>query len=439
MADVSAMSLAIEGGWQAVEDVRFEHMWDAKEVCHQDIRLDILTEPAFQTMTGLGGAFSEIGYQALATLPATKQDEIMQQLFGREGARFTFCRVPIGANDFATDAYSLNDTPGDYEMKHFNLDRDRKSLIPFIQAALKINPDLRLHASAWSPPGWLKVNGQMVGGGKLIEEPRVYAAYAKYLRMFVQAYAAEGITITRLVLQNEPECGKGYPTCTMPPEQMNALAVQYLAPELKAAGLTTEIWAGTHTRLGGLYPFHALRDDAFAAVISGLGFQYELPEKMVDLVRVRPGLRMMHTESHCHMGLNRPVEAAALYEDVWDFITAGCDNFTYWNMILNETGQSGWGWRQNSLVVVDRAGGTFQYGPDLDVMKLLSRAIAPLSRRLPTHCLHLRRVTAFARPDGKITAVLYNTANAKKATFCIDNRPPVEVQIPGQSLVTVEL
>ncbi len=139
------------------------------------------------------------------------------------------------------------------------------------------------------------------------------------------------------------------------------------------------------------------------------------------------------------MGLNRPVEAAALYEDVWDFITAGCDNFTYWNMILNETGQSGWGWRQNSLVSVDRSAGTMQYGPDFDVMKLLSRAVAPGSRRLPAHCLHLRRVTAFQAPDGKITAVLYNTANAKKATFCIDSRPPVELQIPGQSLVTVEL
>lgn len=439
MAHVSEFGLAIEGGWQAVEDVRFEHMWDAKEVCHQDIRLDILTEPAFQTMAGLGGAFSEIGYQALATLPAARQDEIIRQLFGPDGAHFTFCRIPIGANDFATDAYSLNDTAGDYDMRHFNVERDRKSLIPFVQAALKVNPSLRLHASPWSPPGWLKQNGQMVGGSALIEEPRVYTAYAKYLRMFVQAYADHGITITRLVLQNEPECGKGYPTCTMPPSQMIRLAVEYLAPELKRAGLATEIWAGTHTRLGGLYPFHCLRDDAFAATITGLGFQYELPEKIADLGRLRPHLRMMHTESHCHMGLNRPVEAAALYEDVWDFITAGCDNFTYWNMILNETGKSGWGWCQNALVVVDRASGAVRYGPDFHVMKMLSRAIPPGSQRLPVHCLHLRRVTAFRTPGGKITAILYNTANAKKATFCVDDRPPVEVQIPGQSLVAVEL
>jgi len=339
---VQSLPLAIDGGWKAIEDVRFEHMWDAREVCDQDIHVDVLTDPSFQTMAGLGASFSELGYLALTSLPEGEQQRVMEALFGESEARMSFCRVPIGASDFATDAYSHSETPGDYDMKHFSIARDETRLIPFIQAALKVNPSLRLHASPWSPPAWLKENGQMIGGGKLIEDPRVYAAYARYLRLFVQAYARHGIEISRLVVQNEPECGKGYPSCTMPPEQMAAFTVDYLAPEFAAAGLTTEIWAGTHTRLGGLYPFLCLRDERFRKIITGLGFQYELPEKIRDLASLREGMRVMHTESHCHMGLNRPVEAAALYEDVWDFITAGCENFTYWNMILDETHASGW-------------------------------------------------------------------------------------------------
>jgi glucosylceramidase len=147
----------------------------------------------------------------------------------------------------------------------------------------------------------------------------------------------------------------------------------------------------------------------------------------------------MHTESHCHMGLNRVVEGAALYEDFWDYATAGCDNFSYWNMVLPETRESGWGWKQNSLVVVDRATGAVEYTPDYHVMRLLGANIQPGVQRVPAHCLHLRRVIAFQNPDGRVVVLLHNTAKAKKAAFTRDGVNAAVMDIPGNALVAVNL
>ena len=152
----------------------------------------------YQEMNGFGGCFNELGWVALSYLNEEDRERVIRELFDPElGAKFTHCRLPIGANDYAVEWYSLNDHDGDYKMEHFSIERDLQYLIPYVKSALKYNPDLKIFASPWSPPIWMKFP-KVYNGGKLIWSDENLRAYALYFVKFVQAYEAEGIKIGQI-------------------------------------------------------------------------------------------------------------------------------------------------------------------------------------------------------------------------------------------------
>jgi glucosylceramidase len=113
------------------------------------------TLPGGRPMEGFGACFSDLGWTSLSTLNEQDRESVLRELFDpTAGARFTYCRMPIAANDFATEAYSYDETDGDFELKHFSIDHDKKTLIPFIKAAQRYQPKLRLWASPWTKRLW---------------------------------------------------------------------------------------------------------------------------------------------------------------------------------------------------------------------------------------------------------------------------------------------
>jgi glucosylceramidase len=141
--------------------------WQSKTVFKPTFSWDTLNlniDPAralsgSRPIEGFGGCFNELGWTSLQTLSETDRESVLHELFDpAAGARFTYCRAPIGANDFATEAYSYDETDGDLALKDFSIVHDEKTLVPFIQAAMRYQPKLRLWASPWSPPSWMKRN-----------------------------------------------------------------------------------------------------------------------------------------------------------------------------------------------------------------------------------------------------------------------------------------
>lgn len=388
----------------------------------------------FQTMAGVGAAFSEIGTRALAGLPATQRERLMQNLFDAEnGAGFSLCRLPVGASDFATSAYSYAMTPDDVEMKAFSLARDEQSLIPAVRAALAVNPRMKLHASPWSPPGWMKVSGRMEGGdagSRLRDEEQVYTAYALYFEKYLRGYLAAGIPIARLCPQNEVDMNPKYPGCLLEPWQMVKFVTGYLAPRLKQSKLATELWAGTFRE--GLevdYAAECMKDAAFRNSIAGLGIQYFNAERVEALARQYPGVRLMHTEADCANGENTAETARSRLPEIIRTFNAGCDGYAYWNMILDETHKSGWDWSQNSLVIIDRNTGEVRYNPDFQPVCLVSRFVRPGCVRVAASFAEAREsgfttpVSAFTgnTPDGGTTVLLQNrTAEWLRMELVVD-------------------
>jgi glucosylceramidase len=402
-----------------------------------DIRVILNSEHTFQTFEGVGGAFSELGWIALKALPEDKRQEVLRRLFGQgPDSAFSLCRLPIGSSDFATGPYSLNDHAGDYAMEHFSVARDHDALIPYILGARQFNPGVKIHASPWSPPGWLKTSGKIDGGkGQLLDTPEAYKAYATYFRKFIEGYAAEGIEIDRVFIQNEPDSDATFPGCVMPPWQMVRFTADYLAPELRRAGLKTGIWGGTYRTMSGLQSHRCMASESFRRVVDGCGFQYSYTEHMADLARLYPDKKIMHTESVCYRGENSAAQAFALFEDFMNTMLSGCVAFSYWNMVLNQTKTSTWGWRQNSLVTVDEGTGAIAYNPDFHIMNLISRNLRPGAKRIESFCF-LLRVLAFRNPDGGIVAFLHNLGDKKTGKFDI-NGQKVDIELPGRSVMAI--
>jgi len=157
-------------------------------------------------LLGFGGAFTDAAADAFASVSAGLQAQILRQYFGPDGIGYRLGRVPIGGTDFSTRAYTYDDgAAGDLALRNFSVAGDERHKLPLLHAALALSPELELIASPWSAPAWMKESGSLVWGA-LQGEPGGphYRAWASYLCRFIDEYAARGVRVRWLTVQNEP-------------------------------------------------------------------------------------------------------------------------------------------------------------------------------------------------------------------------------------------
>ncbi len=328
-------------------------------------------------VVGYGGAFNEKGWEALQALPQAKRDEVLRRIFGDKGLALTMGRIPIGSSDYALSRYSLDDTPGDYAMEKFSIERDRKALIPYIHAAQAVNPALRFWASAWSPPPWMKDNGAY-DSGKMKDDPRTYAAYALYLAKFVEAYKAEKIPVEAVAVQNEPSVLTRYPSCRWEPAQYRTFVRDHLGPTLAKRGTGATVLLGTFNQPDNEAHARAVLEDPKARqYVGALGLQWGGLPIAKAARKLVPDLRIWQTETDCgnhhwEKGFDpvRPQNDFAYAAQTWrhmrGYLDGGAEIYMLWNIVLDETGKSidaRQPWPQNSPIVIDRKAKTVTYTP----------------------------------------------------------------------------
>lgn len=405
-----------------------QNPWKEKEYARSgraDARL-APNELEYQKMYGFGGCFNEQGYRALSALKPQQQESVMRELFepGEGRCNLNFCRMPIGANDYSFDWYSLDETPGDYELKEFSIERDRRALIPYIRMAKTYAPELKLFASPWSPPTWMK-EPPVYNWGKLIWTPENLRAYAQYFVKFVRAYAEEGIEITQVHVQNEPVANQKFPSCMWTGEELRDFIRDYLGPALEEAGLDTELWLGTINAPGcdynrlifdkwatEDYDYFAntvLTDPEALKYISGVSYQWG---GKIAIQRTFeswwPQIRLMQSENECGFGDNTWEYAGYVWTMLKHYIGNGAESYMYWNLILEPEGRSTWGDPQNAMITVDRVQGSVQYNPDFYVMKHFSSIIQRGAVRLGATGTFAGDGLIFRNPDSSLALELFN-------------------------------
>ncbi|MBU2997993.1 hypothetical protein KO500_16240 [Cellulophaga baltica] len=406
------------------------------------ISVRIYPDITFQTIEGIGGAFNEIGGEALMSLSETQQNDIMKNLFDSSLANFTVCRTAIGASDFGIDAYSYSEVPNDYKMKKFSIEREKTSVIPFIQMAYKYKPEMELFASPWSPPGWMKESGLMDRGEEFPEknvlknDPKIYKTYALYFSKYVEAYAKEGISVNKIVIQNEQDVSTKYPSNHMPPEEMGEFVINYLRPQFAKAKIPTEIWAGTFRTAKRLDGLEFVSNTDYREAVDGIGVQYMNSRQIENMQAVYPDINFLHTEGNCYGGKNSVDQAFSRFNEVASFINHGVPNFCYWNMILNEDSSSGWGWKQNSLIKINRKEKTVTYNPDYATMALFGRFMRPGMKRIASASWYSETITL---ADDKNIYLFVKNSSDKAKTFDIwlkDDQTKV-VDVPAHTISVI--
>jgi glucosylceramidase len=387
-----------------------------------------------QIWEGFGGAFNEIGWNVLSMLSDSDRETAIQLLYGADGARFAFGRIPIGASDYAMDRYTLDETADDLALANFSTDRDTQKLIPYVKAAQAVKANIRFWASPWTPPTWMKQGpfaaGNMVSpfdGGTLKEDDATMRAYAQYLIAFVKAYAQQGIAIETISPQNEPGYTGTYPTCGWSPAPYARFVGGFLGPAVSDAGLATKIMLGTFNG-GGSDPsiINSVMGDADArAVIDVFGFQWGMQSAVAGVRRY--DLPVWQTEHRCgNYPWATPFDASTAPNDdayaveswglIRDWIRAGVTAYSAWNMVLDTVGvgiDSTRVWPQDALLTVDTSTRTLNVTPAYYVFRHLSQFVATGAKVVAARG---GDALAFRNPDGTVVTVLYNGGAAKMMT-----------------------
>ncbi|ANW95419.1 glycosyl hydrolase family 30 [Wenyingzhuangia fucanilytica] len=420
--------------------------------------ITVYTDSLLQKVDGVGGAFNELGWDALTSLSNKASQQVFKDLFSEEGANFSMCRIPVGASDYALSYYSSNDVPEDFEMRDFNIDRDKYILIPYIKEALKVRPNLQVWASPWSPPAWMKVNEHYAmrsgnfenakKGNKMNPEAeilnnatafkmqeRYLKAYALYFSKFIQSYADAGVPLFAIMPQNEIAFQPNWPSCTWRPEDMGYFINNFLGPKLKEDKLDTEIWLGTVNSGDPNYVKTVLEFKDASKYISGVGFQWGGAKSIPTIHKEYPNLKLMQTENKCGEHENDWTSVERSWKDLVHYINNGSGSYMYWNMVLDETGASAWGWPQNSMVVVNKTSKEVTYTDEYYLFKHLSHFVQPGDYYLKSS--KGKNHLAFKLKDGSTMVLLYNP---KKSTETINlniGEKAVSVKVEPVSINTI--
>lgn len=402
-----------------------------------------------QSIDGWGACFNERGWKAMEVLAPSVRDALMREFFHpTEGLRLGLCRTPIGASDYAIDLYSLNESAGDYGMANFSIARDRQRLIPFIKAAKAVRPDLQLWGSPWSPPSWMKHNNKLSGrdgsNNSIKDDAQTLDALALYFARYVEAYAAEGVPVSMVMPQNEPNMDTNYTSCLWTGAQLAKFIGYHLGPTFASRGFSTDIFLGTlndDDKRGG-YAYWvepSMTDPQVRAHLDGVGGQWAAAPVIAETHLLHPDVKLMQTEAECGNKENNWTFAEYQWGLALKWFGAGVSSNIVWNLVLDETGMSTGGWAQCSPVVVNSNTAQVTYTPYFYLYKHFSHFIEPGAHLTGSYSSWGDQI-AFTNPDGSVVLIVVSRSDQNlPVTLNIDGRRSAPVIIPARSFNTFTL
>lgn len=313
---------------------------------------------------------------------------------------------------------------------------------------MKVQNELNLFASPWSPPTWMKYP-KAYNYGTMIQEEKVLQAYALYFLKFIQAYAQEGIKINQIHVQNEPMSSQKFPSCKWTGEELCEFIGNYLGPLFDEENIDTEIWLGTlngpevddrflTTRFND-YANIVLSNDEVRKYVSGVGYQWRGKYGLQRTRMAWPDMKYMQTENECGDGQNSWQYARYVFDLIWHYFVNGVNSYIYWNMVLEPGGESTWGWNQNSMITIDPEKQEIIFNPEFYLMKHLSHFIKQGAVRLGLVGSWSANALAFENPDESIIIVIHNPFNSTKTVQFKAGDKKVSADLKPLSFNTIKL
>ncbi len=396
----------------------------------------------FQIMVGFGASVTDASAHLIQTrLTPSAREALLKELFGRDGQGlgFSFTRVTVGASDFSLDHYSLADTP-DPALKDFSTARMEEYVFPTVRAALTINPDLKVMASPWSAPGWMKTSDSLITGQL---KPEHYPTYADYWRLYIRSAADHGVPTDYLSIQNEPDFEPdSYPGMRWPPADRARFIGRHLGPELRAAGIETQILDWDHNWDQPEQPLTVLADPVAREFVSGVAWHcYGGEVGAQSTVRdAHPDKDVFFTE--CSGGEWAPDFGDSFVWTMKTLIIGSVENWArgvlMWNLALDENyGPHAGGCGDcRGIVTIDSRTGEVTRNQEYYTFGHASRFVMPGAVRIASLEPEGLDGVAFVNPDGSRVLIVLNEG-AEPVQFDIaegDRRAAAE--LPPRSAAT---
>jgi glucosylceramidase len=365
----------------------------------------------YQSIIGFGGSMTDASAYNIWNSPS--RSTIMSNLFGSSGIGLSFLRQPIGAADFSTSFYSLDDGSADPTLSRFSIAHDESYLIPLLQQALALNPQLTLMATPWSAPGWMKTSGSMVGGSLTSGDESVFA---QYLTKFVQAYQGQGVPISYLTVANEPQYSPAsYPGMLMSASQESTI-INDLAPDLSAAGESTKILGWDHNWDNTSYPEQVLASTGSNTVGVAWHHYAGTASAMTTVHDAYPSTVQLETEGSWTSGTNWPAEILGQGgTTAIDSLRNWSQTVTFWNLALNASGGPVTGNSCGCTAPVTTNGSSVSYNAEYYILGQFSKFVKPGAVRIDSNVVGNIDNVAFKNPDGTIAMVALNEGSSSQS------------------------
>lgn len=235
--------------------------------------IEVNPSKTYQTIDGFGYTLTGGSVEVINQLSSAKKEALLQELFGNgeSSIGISYLRLSIGASDLNSSVFSYDDLPAgqtDVTLSQFSLSKDQ-ALVDMLKKILTINPNIKIIATPWSPPVWMKDNGNSIGGSL---KPEYYGVYAQYFVKYIQEMKKNGITIDAVTPQNEPLHPGNNPSMYMTAEQQRDFIKNNLGPAFQTANLSTKIIVYDHNCDKPEYPLTILADTEASKFVDGSAF-----------------------------------------------------------------------------------------------------------------------------------------------------------------------
>lgn len=401
-----------------------------------------------QAMVGFGASITDAtAWLMQHRMSAAQRAALLRELFGRGegGVGFELTRLTLGASDFSLSHYTYNDLPpgeADPALARFSIAPMRAEVLPTLKEAQAVNPGLKVMASPWSAPAWMKTNGHLYKGRL---KPEHFGTFSRYLVRYVQALQAEGVPVMALTLQNEPHFEPDdYPGMRLENRDRAEIIGRHLGPLLKAEGLATQIIEWDHNWDVPQAPLEVLADPVARPFVSGVGWHCYAGEVGV-MARVRdqhPDKDVWFTE--CSGGQWKPHWPETLPWMVRNIVIGttrgGARGVQMWNLALDETHGPHLGGCKDcrGVVTIDSRSGEVTRNLEYYALAHASKFVRPGARRIDSTFSHAQVQTVAFRnvDDGSLVLLACNSAPTPQAVAVREGGKVFETTLPRESITT---
>lgn len=416
-------------------------------VARGDIVIDVDDRVTYQTMVGFGAAVTDASAYLINQTLGSGREAVLRDLFDpRSGLGLSFIRVPMGASDFSPTHYTYDDRPAGQAhdaLTRFSIDADRAHKLPVLRRALALNPQLRIVASPWSAPAWMKSNGSLIQGTLQRDS---YGHFADYLRRFVRAYEAEGVPIFAITVQNEPAFEPpDYPGMRLSAAARAELIGQHVGPLFVASSIQARILDWDHNWDHPEEPLAVLGDSIARRFVSGVAWHcYAGSVGAQEIVRAaHPDKDVYFTE--CSGGTWAPNFADNLQWTVSTLLIGSVRGWArglaLWNLALDETGGPHLGGCDNcrGVITVDARSGAVTRNEEYYALAHASRFVRPGAHRIAstTDVGGLQSVAFRNADDASLVLIVLNSSASTVPLAVRDNEFVMRYAMPAKAVATI--